>query len=87
MEHEGARLIIRMLERSKWEEYLGLMEETLSQITEFKFVYFIISCAIRQRWLHLAVRPSLLFALISVFYHERRKHKVRTLTENIIKFV
>lgn len=37
--------------------------------------------------MNLSLRPYLLFSLISVFYHERRKHKVRTLTENIIKFI
>jgi len=42
---------------------------------------------VRQRRLHLALRPFLVFALVSVFYHERRKHKHRTLTENVLKFV
>jgi hypothetical protein len=54
---------------------------------ELKYVYLIFSCMIRQRWLHLGIRPYLLLALLSVFYHERRKHKHRTLSENIIKFV
>jgi hypothetical protein len=80
-------MIVRMLERSRWEEYLALVEEGLTQIIEIRFIYCIISCAVRQRWMNLSIRPLLLFALISVFYHERRKHKVRTLTENIIKFV
>jgi hypothetical protein len=76
-----------MLERSRWEDYLNLVEENIGQIIEIKFIYSIFSCTIRQRWMNLSVRPYLLFSLISVFYHERRKHKVRTLTENIIKFI
>lgn len=64
-----------------------LIEENLSQIIEIKYIYVIFSCMIRQRWMTLNLRPYLLFALLSVFYHERRKHKVRTLTENIIKFI
>jgi len=54
---------------------------------ELKYVYLIASCMVRQRRLHLALRPFLVFALVSVFYHERRKHKHRTLTENVLKFV
>lgn len=47
----------------------------------------IFSCMIRQRWLHMSIRPVLLFGLLSVFYHERRKQRYRTLSENIIKFL
>lgn len=32
VECDGARLIIRMLERNKWEDYLMLIDENLSQI-------------------------------------------------------
>lgn len=80
-------MVVRMLERGRWEEYLLLVEENLSQIIEIKYIYVVFSCMIRQRWMALTLRPYLLFALLSVFYHERRKHKVRTLTENIIKFI
>jgi hypothetical protein len=59
----------------------------VEQVVELKYVYLIVSCMVRQRRLHLTLRPFLVFALVSVFYHERRKHKYRTLTENVLKFV
>lgn len=45
------------------------------------------SCAVRQRGLNGRIHSYLLFGLLGVFYHERRKHRPRTLTENVIKFI
>jgi hypothetical protein len=52
-----------------------------------KYLFLLFYCMIRQRALHLHIRSYLLFALLSIFYHERRKHKPRTLSENVIKFI
>jgi hypothetical protein len=41
---------------------------------------------VRQRGLQNQIKSLLIFGLVSLFYHERRKHKPRTLSENIIKF-
>jgi len=62
---------------------MTLIEESISQIVELKYLYSILSCMLRQRAMHLTLRSYLLFALLSVFYYERnekRKHKHRTLT-------
>ena len=46
----------------------------------------ILACMVRQRNMQNTVRSYLILGLLSVFYHERRKHRPRTLTENILKF-
>lgn len=76
-----------MMERGSWEEFFGSVGEINAQVPELKFLFSVLSCMLRQRGLQTAIRPHLLFALLAVFYHERRKHKHRTLTENLIKFV
>lgn len=76
-----------MLEKDDWQDFFTLIEENIQGIVELKYVYIILSCMVRQRWMQLTIRPYLLLALLSVFYHERRKQKHRTLTENILKFL
>jgi hypothetical protein len=84
---EDSKVIVRMVERQDWQEYLTLVEESLTNIVELKYLFVILNCMIRQRWMHMTIRPVLIFGLLSVFYHERRKQRYRTLSENIIKFV
>lgn len=52
-----------------------------------KYLFVIFNCMLRQRGLHMQIKPYVLFGMLSIFYHERRKQKTRTLTENILKFV
>jgi hypothetical protein len=75
------------MNRLNWEEFFASIPEINAQIPELKFIFSVLSCMIRQRAMQTAIRPHLLFALLAVFYYERRKHKHRTLTENVIKFV
>lgn len=69
------------------EDYLSTIPECFEQIPEFRHVYLLIACMIRQRGLHLQLTPLLVFGLIAVFYYERRKQRSRTLTENVLKFI
>lgn len=60
---------MRIVEKQDWEEYLALVDDSLTSIVELKYLYMILACMIRQRWLHLSIRPVLLLGLLSVFYH------------------
>ncbi len=42
---------------------------------------------LRQRGMQNAVKGYFLFGLVSVFIHERKRQRSRSLTENVLKFL
>lgn len=70
-----------------YRSFLSEMAPCLNANIEIKYLYIVLSCMVRQRSWHTNIKSLFLYGICSFFAYERRKQRVRTLTENFIKFL
>lgn len=63
------------------------MDICVAHSTEIKYLYYVFFCMVRQRSLHTSIKSLFIYGICSFFVYERRNQRVRTLTENVIKFL
>jgi hypothetical protein len=70
-----------------WKPFIEDADEAIKASPELRYLLLVNLCMIRQRGFHHNVKSLLMFGLCCYFLYERRKQRVRTLTENFIKFL
>ena len=56
-------------------DFIAGISSNLDKIKELPYLFMIMTTIVRQRWLHLNIRPYTIYSLLIWFYTSKKKQK------------